>query len=69
MKIEVITSFNQEYYDKIGHACVATWLEHWPKHYTLTCYVEEFRLPDQERINQIDFADFSRELHYVVFHH
>jgi hypothetical protein len=55
MNIEVITSFNQEYYDKIGHAAVLTWLKHWPQNYILTCYVEEFRLPDHPRIKQIDF--------------
>jgi len=54
--IEVITSFNQHYYDLIGKDCVTTWLEHWPKDMTLTCYVEEFRLPDDPRIQQLDFS-------------
>jgi lipopolysaccharide biosynthesis glycosyltransferase len=59
VKLEVITSFDQTYYDKIGHACVNTWLHHWPADLTLTCYVEDFRLPEQARLNQIDFAELS----------
>lgn len=59
MKIEVITSFDQAYYDRIGHACVDTWLKHWPEEFKLTCYVEEFRLPEQERIQQIDFKELG----------
>lgn len=59
MKIEVITSFNQEYYNNIGHACVASWLQYWPADYMLTCYVEEFCLPDHPRINQIDFTELG----------
>ena len=59
MNVEVITSFDQAYYDNIGHACVATWLQHWPADLKLTCYVEEFRLPEQARIQQIDFIELG----------
>lgn len=59
VKIQVITSFNQAYYDKIGHACVETWLQHWPGELDLTCYVEEFCLPEQPRLKQIDFAELG----------
>jgi len=55
MKIEVITSFDQKYYDLIGHECVATWLQYWPKDISLTCYVEGMRLPQQHRVQQIGF--------------
>lgn len=61
MKIEVITSFNQAYYDTIGHKAVETWLEYWPKELTLTCYVEEFELPLQSRIKQIPFSELGFE--------
>lgn len=59
MKIEVVTSFDQAYYDRIGHACVDTWLQHWPAELELTCYVEEFCLPEQARIKQIDFTELG----------
>ena len=52
MNIEIITSFNQRYYDLIGKDCVDTWLKYWPKELTLTCYVEEFRLPEHPRLNK-----------------
>jgi hypothetical protein len=61
MKIEVITSFNDRYYNLIGKDCVKTWLQYWPKELTLTCYVEEFKLPDHPRIKQISFEDFKPE--------
>jgi hypothetical protein len=40
MNIEVITSFNQNYYDLIGKDSVDSWLKYWPKELSLTCYVE-----------------------------
>ena len=61
MKIEIITSFNQAYYDLIGKDCVETWLKYWPTDLTLTCYVEEFSLPDHPRLKQISFDDFKPE--------
>lgn len=59
MNIEVITSFDQRYYDIIGHACVESWLEYWPKDLTLTCYVENMTLPEQARIRQIPFSELG----------
>ena len=53
--IEVITSFNQLYYDLIGRDSVNSFLEHWPKDLSITCYVEGFSLPEHQRIRQIDF--------------
>ena len=65
MNIDVITSFNQHYYDLIGRQCVATWLQHWPQDITLTCYVENMHLPVLTRINQIDFDQLGS--HYQLF--
>ena len=53
--IEIITSFDQRYYDLIGKDCVSSFLEHWDSQFQLTCYVEGFVLPDHTRIKQIDF--------------
>jgi hypothetical protein len=55
MKIQVITSFNQSYYDLIGRHSVESWLKHWPQTLSLTCYVEEMTLPSNPRITQIGF--------------
>ena len=63
MKIEIITSFNQAYYDLIGKDCVETWLKYWPEELTLTCYVEEFSLPEHPRLKQISFDTFKPEYH------
>jgi hypothetical protein len=60
-KVKVITSFNQSYYDTIGKDCVSTWLTHWPESYELTCYVEDMRLPHNDRIQQIDFSELGHE--------
>ena len=53
--IEIITSFDQRYYDLIGKDCVSRFLEYWDSQFQLTCYVEGFALPDHARIKQIDF--------------
>ncbi len=65
MNIEVITSFNQKYYDLIGKDSVESWLKYWPSDLKLTCYVEEFNIPHNERIKQISFDTFSHE--YTTF--
>jgi hypothetical protein len=58
--IQVITSFNQRYYDLIGKDSMISFLKHWPKELTLTCYVEEFKLSTRsKRINQIDFSELD----------
>lgn len=67
MNIEVITSFNESYYNLIGSDCIRTWLKFWPKELTLTCYVEEFRAPENARIKQIDFQDLDPA--YKIFQH
>jgi hypothetical protein len=61
MKIKVITSFDERYYNLIGKECVDTWLEYWPKELSLTCYVENFRLDNTKRIEQIDFDQLPSE--------
>jgi len=53
--IEIITSFDQRYYDLIGKDCVGSFLEHWHDQFQLTCYVEGFAMPDHARLKQIDF--------------
>ena len=64
--IEVITSFNQHYYDLIGRDCVDSWLQHWGDDFRLTCYVEGFRLPfENGRIQQIDFDQLDPD--YLKF--
>ena len=60
MKINVITSFNERYYNLIGKECVDTWLEYWPKDLTLTCYIEGFELPPCDRIKQIPFTQLPQ---------
>ena len=61
MKIKVITSFDEKYYNLIGKECVDTWLEYWPQELSLTCYVENFRLDNTKRIEQIDFDQLPSE--------
>ena len=61
MKLEIITSFNQKYYDLIGKDCVDSWLKYWPEEYSLTCYVEEFTMPAHPRVKQISFDNLCKE--------
>jgi hypothetical protein len=63
MKISVITSFNQSYYDQIGKYSVASFLKFWPKDINLICYVENFNIENNDRIIQIPFEDLSPEYH------
>jgi|AntAceMinimDraft_11_1070367.scaffolds.fasta_scaffold22728_2 hypothetical protein len=55
MNLSIITSFNEQYYNLIGKESVRSWLNFWPTELTLTCYVEEFKLPVHDRIKQISF--------------
>ena len=57
--IQVITSFNQNYYDLIGRDSVESFLKYWPEQLKLTCYVEGFRLPEHQRIEQINFSNLD----------
>jgi hypothetical protein len=61
MKLEIITSFDQKYYDLIGKDCVDSWLKYWPEEFRLTCYVEEFTMPEHPRIKQIPFDNLCKE--------
>lgn len=65
MNIRVITSFNEKYYDLIGRDSVKTWLEYWPQELKLTCFVEEFNLPEHDRLIQIPFSDFDQDYHRI----
>ena len=60
MKIAVITSFNQAYYDLIGRESLESWIKYWPAHMNITCYVEGFRLPGHKRVAQIDFGSLPQ---------
>ena len=57
--IQVITSFNQLYYDLIGKDSVSSFLEYWPEELSLTCYVEGFQMPEHARTAQIDFSQLE----------
>lgn len=61
MKIDIITSFDENYYNLIGKESVKSWLEYWPKKLKLTCYVENFRIAENDRIVQIDFDQLPKE--------
>lgn len=61
MKLEIITSFNQNYYDLIGKDCVDSWLKYWPEEFSLTCYVEGFSMFNHKRIKQISFDSLCKE--------
>lgn len=63
MNIEVITSFNQRYYDMIGRAAVDSYLRHWSTDITL--YAEECDITPQDRIRIIDFDQLDPE--YTTF--
>lgn len=65
MNIRVITSFNEKYYDLIGKDSVESWLKFWPEELKLTCFVEEFKIPEQDRLIQIPFDDFSQDYHKI----
>lgn len=59
MKLEIITSFNDSYYNHIGQDSVESWLHYWPKELSLTCYVEQFSLAKTNRIIQVDFSQLD----------
>ena len=59
MKIQVITSFDQHYYDRIGRYCVESWLEHWPQQLSLTCYLEGMDLKAKPRMEFVSFDNLG----------
>lgn len=61
MNIEVITSFNQSYYERIGQKAVESWLKYWPETLTLTCYTEEFDIPGHPRLKSVDFKNLDQD--------
>jgi hypothetical protein len=65
MNIQVITSFNKTYYELIGKDSLKTWMKFWPEELSLTCFVEEFSLPEQERLIQISFDQFDNEYYKI----
>lgn len=64
--IEVMTSFDQRYWNLIGRDCVESWSRYWSDDFYLTCYVEGFRLDRcDDRVRQIDFDQLDPD--YVRF--
>lgn len=61
MKIEVITSFHEPYFNLIGKDCVNTWVKFWPRNLYLTCYVEGFEMPPFKRVRPISFGELPKE--------
>jgi hypothetical protein len=59
-KINIITSFNESYYNLIGKDCVGSFLKYWPENFHLTCYVEKMRLENHPRIHQISFDELPQ---------
>lgn len=56
LNLEIITSFSEDYYNRIGRDSIETWLEYWPKDMTLNCYVEgNFEIINDTRIKIIPF--------------
>jgi hypothetical protein len=56
LNIEIITSFSEEYYNKIGKDSVESWVENWPDDMNLNCYVEgNFEIIDHPRVKRISF--------------
>ena len=63
MKIDVMTSFSKEYYDKLGKYSVKTFLKYWPEDINMLAYVEGCRLEDHPRIKQIPLTSLDKEYH------
>jgi len=63
MNIEIITSFDQRYYDIIGRESLESWLRYWPADMCITVYVEELVLPHHPRVQQIGFDQLPPEYH------
>lgn len=59
MKVTVITSFNEKYYNLIGKYCISSWLLHWPTDVELICYVEDCKIEEHDRIQQIPFTELG----------
>lgn len=59
MNIEVITSFNQHYYDMIGRDAVISYLNNWDL--DLTVYAESCQIPNHPRVKIIDFDELGQD--------
>ena len=57
INIEVVTSFNQTYHDRIGRDCVRSYLDHWST--PLTVYAEECDVVSHDRLKIIDFHELG----------
>lgn len=59
MKLEVITSVNQDYYTRIGKDCIRSYLTHWST--TLTVYAESVAIDQHSRVHVIDFDQLGND--------
>jgi hypothetical protein len=60
---KIITGMSKKYYDHIGKDSVQTWLEYWPKKFTLTIYSEDKLDINHKRINVISLDTMDQEYH------
>lgn len=63
--IETITSMDQRYHDLIGADSLASRLAHWPCDMAMTCYVEDFWMPQHDRVQQIDFDQLHEDYTHI----
>lgn len=59
MKLEVITSMNQDYHDRIGRDCIKSYLEHWST--DLTVYAESVAIKPHSRLRIIEFDELGAD--------
>lgn len=64
MQISVITSMNQDYYDRIGRDCLTSYLANWST--PITVYAESVNIVADPRINTIPFDELGAD--YQSFH-
>ncbi len=56
LNLEIITSFSEDYYNKIGKDCIETWLQYWPTDLSIRCYVEgTFNIIKDKRVINVPF--------------
>jgi len=59
VQIKVITSFNQEYYDKIGRDCLSSFLRHWST--DITVYNEGATVMSDDRVQLVGFDQLPED--------
>jgi len=64
-KITCITSFDEVYYNHTGKTFLETWLKYWNDTFELVLYVEDFKLPENNRYQQVTFDKLDAD--YIKF--